>query len=414
MSTLKERRKISMQILMLAQYFPPDPGGSTTRAYNAARGLVLNGCKVTVITSFPHYPDGKIPDRYKNKFIAREKIDGVDVIRTWIPSLPHSSYAKRLILHFTFITLASLCIFSIKRADVIFAMNPSLFCAFAAFWYKIRFNRPVIRNVDDLWPEVFYDLGVVKSRSLKKLIDFVSKISYSVSSAITPLSCGYVDTLTTKYRIPIEKITVIEHGVDIRKFHMAVNSIKESTDKKVVIYSGAINAGYDFEVLIMAAKLLEHRDVQFLIRGFGDYVDNVKAMIQKANVKNVRFSSTMLEPDDLLKLLSKADIFVLPMSSAKSVDRGLPTKLLEYQALGKPIVCISAGEAGRYILNTKSGLVTKERNPEVVAQLIAELADNDELCRTLGANGIKNVKTNLTLEQIGQRFLEVIDQIVKK
>ena len=41
-----------MHILVIAQLLPPDMGGVSTRAYNAAKGLLLNGCKVTVVTAF--------------------------------------------------------------------------------------------------------------------------------------------------------------------------------------------------------------------------------------------------------------------------------------------------------------------------------------------------------------------------
>ncbi|MGC1132952.1 MAG: hypothetical protein WA941_09015, partial [Nitrososphaeraceae archaeon] len=75
---------------MLAQYFTPDVNGASTRVYNAAQGLMMQGCDVTVVTAFPHYPTGHIPAKYKRKILTREEIDGVKVIRTWIPNLSHS------------------------------------------------------------------------------------------------------------------------------------------------------------------------------------------------------------------------------------------------------------------------------------------------------------------------------------
>jgi len=45
-----------IHVLMISQYFPPDINGSSTRSYNVAKALVSQGCKVTVITTFPHYP----------------------------------------------------------------------------------------------------------------------------------------------------------------------------------------------------------------------------------------------------------------------------------------------------------------------------------------------------------------------
>ena len=84
-----------LDVLIIAQYFPPDLGGAATRAYNVAKGLVLNGCRVTVITAFPHYPDGKIPKDYRWKPFKVEWLGELRVIRTFIlPLQPCSSMGE--------------------------------------------------------------------------------------------------------------------------------------------------------------------------------------------------------------------------------------------------------------------------------------------------------------------------------
>ena len=54
----KSNKKIS--VLIIAQYFPPDMGGSSSRAYNVAKGMAKLGHNVNVITAFPHYPNGYV------------------------------------------------------------------------------------------------------------------------------------------------------------------------------------------------------------------------------------------------------------------------------------------------------------------------------------------------------------------
>jgi glycosyltransferase involved in cell wall biosynthesis len=132
-------------------------------------------------------------------------------------------------------------------------------------------------------------------------------------------------------------------------------------------------------------------------------------MIKEYNAKNVGLRTDLLSTDELVSFLNIADIFLLPMSlSATIMDQGLPTKLSEYQALGKPIVCISDGEAGKYIEKTQSGLVTATRQPEELAELIMQLVNDENLANTLGNNGFNNIHNNLTLEMIGKRFIDVI------
>jgi hypothetical protein len=53
-----------MWVLVLAQYFSPDMGGGSTRAYDVVKGLLGRGCEVKVEAAFQHYPHGNVPARY--------------------------------------------------------------------------------------------------------------------------------------------------------------------------------------------------------------------------------------------------------------------------------------------------------------------------------------------------------------
>ena len=287
-------------------------------------------------------------------------------------------------------------------------MNPTFLVVSPAIFCKIIFRKPILRNVDDLWPEVLYELGIVKSKFIKKILDYFSKISYKVAAAIIPVSHGYVETLLTKYQIPKEKIFVIEHGVDIKEFqNITKQNTKSNEEKKTVMYLGAINIGYDFEPVIKAAKILETFPIQFVIHGRGETLDELKNLIKIAKVNNIKISTDILEKKELIKFLRTADIFLLPMASGV-IETGLPTKILEYQALGKPIVCISNGEAGKYIEKTKSGLVVKNKNPNQLSKAIIKLVEDEPLARQLGDNGRNYIAENLSLEKIGERLMDVI------
>ncbi|MGC1131845.1 MAG: glycosyltransferase family 4 protein, partial [Nitrososphaeraceae archaeon] len=318
---------------------------------------------------------------------------------------------QRILLHLSFMLSSLLALLYVRKVDIIFAMNPNLFAFFPALLYKILFHKNIIRNVDDLWPEVFYDLSIVKSKILKGVLDFAAKISYRIPVTIIPVSFGYVETLVKKYRIPHEKIVVIEHGVDTLLFQSPkLDSCITNHTRKTIMYSGALNRGYDFETVIRAAKLLELEPVRFIIRGTGEHSDKLIKMIKASRVTNVAIRTDLLPKMELVSFLNSADIFLLPMSPSGVIDQGLPTKILEYQALGKPIVCISTGEAGKYIIKTHSGLVATTRQPEELARLIMKLVNDMDLAKKLGSNGFNNIKSNLTLEMVGKRLMDVINR----
>jgi colanic acid biosynthesis glycosyl transferase WcaI len=406
-----------MNVLLLALYFPPDWNGVSARAYNCARALLLEGCKVTVISAFPNYPDGHHSLKYKRRMTYSEEVDGINIIRTWVPNVPHSPLSRRIILYLSFMLSSLLGFRSVGKIDVIFSMNPSLFAFFPALMYSIFLRKKIIRNVDDLWPEVFYDMGIVRSAIFRKILDSMTRITYRIPKIIVPLSSGYVKTLTDKYQIPAEKIKVIEHGVDLQRFKQrAISKNYDSKFRKLVVYSGNISEAYDLELIVETARNLTEEPILFVIRGTGPNAEKIKSMINKYRLSNVEIRTNILSPNDLVSFLNNADIFLLPMNLTQfgaNADKGLPTKTLEYQALGKPIICVSNGEAARYVSETKSGLVTSKRDPEELGNLILRLVNDENLAETLGKNGFDNIINNLTLEKIGKRFMEVINKTLQ-
>ena len=394
-----------LKVLVLAQYFPPDIGGASTRASNVVKGLLSNGCDVTVVAAFPHYPHGKVPMKYKGKPIVSDQAGDAGVLRVWIPSLPHSSVVNRVVIHVCFIVSSLFALPFVGDFDVVWAANPNLFCFYSAVVYGFVKRKSIVRNVDDLWPEVFYELELVQSRLMRKMLDFLAWLSYAVPEAITPISAGYKRRIVDKYNVCAEKIHVIEVGVDRVE---PSNSYEVKKGRFVVMYSGVLGVGYDFETVLKAAgSLSEYDDIVFLIRGIGELASKLERLVKGLNLRNVVLDTNFLPKAKLSALLRSADVFLLPMSSASFVDEGLPTKVFEYQAYGKPVVCCSNGEPAKYIEALKSGLVIKPGDPKALAQAVFKLYNDRKLARDLGRNGWKYVSENMTSERIGRRMCDV-------
>ena len=204
------------KILIISQYFPPDISGGGTRAFNYAKCLSQQNFEVTVISAFPHL-HANVPKKFRFKLLHKEKMDGFELIRVRVPSLLHTSARNRIILHLSFLISSMIPIFSIKP-DVIFASEPNLFSIIPAFFYSKLHGGSVIRIVDDLWPEVIYERGYVKSRLLKKFLDKLAKFSYTYAKFILPLTETGKQIIHNSYNIVNDKIIVLGHGVDTNIF----------------------------------------------------------------------------------------------------------------------------------------------------------------------------------------------------
>jgi glycosyltransferase involved in cell wall biosynthesis len=230
--------------------------------------------------------------------------------------------------------------------------------------------------------------------------------SYAVPSAITPISEGYKRSIVSKYGISPEKVHVVEVGVDgVRP----IFSDKDSNNRFIVMYSGVLGLGYDFDVFLEAAKLLdENNEIVFVIRGVGEMAPKLKKRISDYGLRNVQLDTRFLPKDELIALLGSANVFVLPMATIGFVDLGLPTKVFEYQSYGKPIICVSSGEPARYVESTKSGLIVKPKDVSGFAESVIRLYKDEDSAIKLGLNGREHVSKYLTSQKIGERMCNVL------
>ncbi len=117
------------------------------------------------------------------------------------------------------------------------------------------------------------------------------------------------------------------------------------------------------------------------------------------NLTNTDIILKVVSRAKVATILSSADVLLLPLPN---IDYpGISSKLYEYQASGRPIICCSRGQPARYILQTNSGIVVNPGNPNDLAKAILSLFSNRELREKLGRAGRQYVEENLSCEKIG-------------
>jgi len=175
------------------------------------------------------------------------------------------------------------------------------------------------------------------------------------------------------------------------------------------VFSGNLGIGYDFDILLKAAQYLISENVKFIIRGFGVMYNEIKNKIEKYELNNVILNNSIVDMNTLRTILNSASIFVVPMKDYFVAEMGLPTKILEYQSCGKPIICVSNGESAEYVLSTKSGLVVKPGDYPSLVKSILYLRDNPNIAKEFGKSGRKYIVNNLSIEKMGKKLTEVCD-----
>ncbi len=405
-----------MHIVIVAQLFPPDMGGGATRAYNLAKGFAEQGLEVTVVSAFPHYPYGNIPQRYKGKALALEFEGKIRIMRTFVPGIPSKGLLNRMLLFAAFIFSALFTLPFLGKVDVVVAGNPNIFSFFPSKVIAMIKRTPLVLNVDDLWPEALTTLSLVKKKSFIASFGMrLARFAYHNVSLITPISPGYSPILLQTYGVSRQKIAIIRGGVNLRNFPTTPSSSKSVSKKFVVLYTGAFSSAYDFDQILWAAKEIGNSiPVEFHIQGGGELARDIQKKIVKLKLRNVILIEKIISRREVAKLMGDASVLILPLRDFGSPYTGISSKLYEYQAAAKPIICCADGEPAKYVQKTNSGIVVKPGDYQNLARAVTTLYQNKSRAGEMGRVGRSYVEQHLALPKIATQMMGVIRPLLKQ
>ena len=269
----------------------------------------------------------------------------------------------------------------------------------------------MISNVDDLIIEDLYDLKLMEKGSiLSKISESIASKLYMKAKAITPISPGYVEYISRRYNVGKQKMHVVRGGVNLAIFKRD-HPHRKCGKKFIILYSGAFSLAYDFYQILKAAKILEEQDdeIEFVLQGKGELAHSIKSDIKELKVKNVRLMEKLLSREEVGELLNQADTLILPLRDFGKPYLGISSKIYEYQAVEKPILCCAEGNPADYVKQTNSGIVVKPGDYKLLAEAITSLKGNPDKAREMGRQGRIYAENNVTIKAVGLELKNIFE-----
>jgi len=403
-----------MKILLITEYFTPEIGAGSTRAYEHSSQWVKNGHNVTVITGFPDYPDGIIPQKYKGYKFLIEYIEGIRVIRTYTFPAPNKGFFRRILSFLSFMissvvqgTIAS------KKQDILIATSPPFLVGVSGYVISKFKNVPFVFEVRDLWPESAIQLGELKNKFVIKFLKKIELYLYHSAKHIVPVAESTINVLLKK-GIEANKISVIKNGVDLEAIRRPLSNKIENTDKFVVTYIGTIGLSHALDKVVESAELLKNEDsILFQIIGEGAEKENLYKLIEKLGLKNVNLINK-IEREQLAEYYSKADILLVTLRKLDIFRKVIPSKLFEIMAFEKPILISVDGEARFIVEKANSGLFVQPENSKDLRDKILYLKNHSDLAKEFGENGRKFVEKNFDRSKLAQKYELLLGSIINQ
>jgi len=407
-----------LKILLITEYFPPEIGAGSNRAYEHAIIWNKNGAQVTVLTGFPDYPDGIVPEKYKGYRFLIENYNGVKVIRSYTYSTPNKGLMKRSVSYLSFLFSSVIQgISKIGKPDIIIATSPPFFVGISGYLISRIKRVPFIFEVRDLWPDSIVQLGQIKNKLVIKILEWLEKFLYKKARHLVVVANSSIGEIVKK-GILKEKISVYKNGVntDVFKFLKSDEGLKEKLvikNKFIVSYIGTLGLSHAIDRVLVAAQILSNiSEILFLIIGSGAEKDNLLIKADELNLKNVMFLDPVAK-NEVPNYYSISDILLVPLKNLDIFRKVIPSKIFEIMSMSKPFIVSIDGEVRNIVEESGSGIFALPADPVDLKDKILLLKNNPEMCLKLGVNGREFVKKNFSRDLIALDYLKMLSSIVK-
>lgn len=401
----KNRMNEKKIIIVGACIFPGGSGGPVRCLHMLAKGLVVNGHQVEVVTTYGS-------DRNKREV----DIDNFKA-RSFGYLYGHVSdprYLNKLIIHFRL--LANLLIRTAKGDyDFILFYGPLLsFVLIAAF--AVVMNRRCVYIMADIQakPE---NLKLVK-RLKRMLINIVDISLANLANLVVILGTS---KLMQRYALFAPKSSRLQilapvdtvmfgggNGLRFRKKFKMVG-------KKIVTYSGTVDTleGVDILLAGMGIVAQKHPDAVLVIAGQLPDVDHVlgwkmdfKSMAKDFNVIDYTNFTGHLPIEDVVDLLNASDVLVMPKIDHPLNHVASPIKIAEYLAAGRPIVSSRICELDKHLKHMEDVIFCEPGNIKELANSINLVLADETLQKKLSSNSSAIAKSLFDYRKIAEMIYE--------
>lgn len=387
-----------MHILFISQQWWPERGVPQRRMNWLVAGLQSRGHTVSVVTSPPHFPGGKLmstsPMHREGSVAAGPH--GEKIYRTRFRE--HTdTIPSRLVDQST----QMFCAFPVVkqsiadcRPDLIIATAPPIPTVMNAFVAHRQFDVPYIVDLRDAWPDNDQHLDTFNpelppptfvrrtgTHVLRALGPFYTHAITSADGLITTTH-SHASELNARWGL---RSLVLRNlaGLDFSRPPLPPIDTERTTLE--VLYMGNIGRAQGLHVLLKTMEILKRRKVPVHVRlqGRGAYAGFMK---RQARLRNLNIDVHSRVPQKQVQMAYRqADTLLVPLDTWDSLEMSVPSKLYETMLTGRHITAIASGETASIVRGAQAGHVVPPGSPIELADLFEKLQTDRNLLDTAGA-----------------------------
>lgn len=211
------------------------------------------------------------------------------------------------------------------------------------------------------------------------------------------------------------RVRVIHNGISLDRFNRTVDigAAKAGLDldpaSPVIGICARLVPVKDHQTFLLAAKsVLEHYpDAKFLIIGDGPLREALQALVEElAITRSVVFAGTV--SDDLGNHLAALDVGVLC-----SKHESLGNAIIEYMAMGKPVVATAVGGCPELVANGETGILVPSEDAVQLAGGILHLLKERDMAAKMGELGYRRFQERFTVDKMVRGYEDLYAELIR-
>jgi glycosyltransferase involved in cell wall biosynthesis len=282
-----------------------------------------------------------------------------------------------------------------QRFDVVQACNPPDFLLLAALKLKRR-GASFVFDQHDLVPELYLSRFARGKDLVYRATVASERVAFRLADVVIATNDSYRSVALGRGGKRPEDVFVVRNGPDLERFGpVEPDPALKQGREHLIGYLGVMGPqdGVD-HALRALAQLVPRPDWHAVFIGEGDVWPQMKELAQELGLGD-RVTFTGRIPDaDVMRILSTCDVCLAPDPKSPLNDVSTMTKVMEYMAMGRPLVSYDLVEAR--VSAGPAALYAEPNEVDSFAARIAELLDDPELRRKLGGEGRSRVEGGLS------------------
>ena len=299
--------------------------------------------------------------------------------------------------------------------DAIHACNPPDNVFLIGGFFKLFGRKRFLFDHHDINPEL-YEAKFRRRGLLHRMLLVWERLSFRLADVSIATNESYRRIAIERGGMRPENVFVVRSGPSLERLKIlpAVPSLRKGR-RFLVGYVGVMGQQEGIQYLIEAAHhivyTLGRNDIHFALVGGGPALEEMRDLARARGLVDYLDFTGRVPDQMLLEVLNTADVCVNPDEANDMNDKSTMNKIMEYMALGKPIVQFDLTE-GKFSAQQAS-LYAQPNNAIDMAQHIVALLDDPQKREQMGRFGRARVENELAWQYEAPKLLNAYDRLFR-